>query len=105
MHIEHVAMYANDLDTVKNFFEKYFGAKSTELYQNRPSMEDAPKALLRTGFSHIAFNLGSVEAVDALTKQMHDDGLCVINLPRTTGDGYYESCVIDLEGNLIELMV
>ena len=127
MHIEHVAMYANDLDTVKNFFVKYFDAKSTELYQNpksgfksyllsfddgarlelmnRPSMEDAPKALLRTGFSHIAFNLGSVEAVDALTKQMHDDGLCVINLPRTTRDGYYESCVIDLEGNLIELMV
>lgn len=127
MHIEHVAMYANDLDTVKDFFEKYFQAKSTELYQNpksgfksyflsfddgarlelmnRPSMEDAPKALLRTGFSHIAFNLGSVERVDALTKQMHDDGLCVISLPRTTGDGYYESCVIDLEGNLIELMV
>jgi len=127
MHIEHVAMYANDLDRVKDFFEKYFDAKSTELYQNpksgfksyflsfddgarlelmnRPAMEDAPKALLRTGFSHIAFNLGSVEAVDALTKQMHDDGLCVINLPRTTGDGYYESCVIDLEGNLIELMV
>ncbi|MBR5559263.1 MAG: VOC family protein [Oscillospiraceae bacterium] len=127
MHIEHVAMYVNDLETVKDFFVKYFGAQPTPFYQNpksgfksyflsfddgarlelmnRPSMEDAPKALFRTGLSHIAFNLGSTEKVDEMTARMHEDGLRVLHLPRTTGDGYYESCVIDLEGNLIELMV
>ena len=127
MHIEHVAMYVNDLEAVKEFFEKYFDAKPTPFYQNpqsgfksyflsfddgarlelmnRPTMEDAPKALFRTGLSHIAFNLGSAEKVDEMTKRLHNDGLRVLTLPRTTGDGYYESCVIDLEGNLIELMV
>ena len=127
MHIEHVAMYVNDLDNVKDFFVKYFKAQPSPFYQNpqsgfksyflsfddgtrlelmnRPILEDAPKALFRTGLSHIAFNLGSAENVDAMTKRLHDDGFRVLNLPRTTGDGYYESCVIDLEGNLIELMV
>ena len=127
MHIEHVAMYVNDLDAVKDFFVKYFEAQPSPFYQNpksgfqsyflsfddgtrlelmnRPTLEDAPKALFRTGLSHIAFNLGSTESVDAMTKRLHDDGFRVLNLPRTTGDGYYESCVIDIEGNLIELMV
>ncbi len=127
MHIEHIAMYVNDLDSVKSFFETYFGARSTALYQNpqsgfksyflsfddgarlelmnRPTMEDAPKAILRTGLSHIAFNLGSAEKVDEMTHRLHQDGFRVVSLPRSTGDGYYESCVIDLEGNLIELMV
>lgn len=127
MHIEHIAMYVNDLNSVKSFFETYFGAVSTDLYENpksgfksyflsfddgarlelmrRPKMEDAPKAILRTGLSHIAFNLGSAEKVDAMTRRLHDDGFSVLSLPRPTGDGYYESCVLDLEGNLIELMV
>ena len=127
MHLEHIAMYVNDLEGVKNFFETYFEATSTELYQNtktgfrsyfltfddgarlelmnRPTMDDLPKAIRRTGFSHIAFNLGSPERVDELTHRLHKAGFHVLSLPRPTGDGYYESCVIDLEGNLIELMV
>ena len=53
---------------------------------------------------HIAFSLGSKERVDALTKELRD-GYEVISGPRTTGDGYYESCMIGIEGNQIELTV
>ena len=127
MRIEHIALYAKDLEATKDFFVKYFEAQASQLYHNpksgfssyflsfesgarlelmnRPVMEDAPKTVFRTGFSHIAFNLGSAERVDTITARLHEDGFRVINLPRNTGDGYYESCVIDLEGNLIELMV
>lgn len=54
---------------------------------------------------HIAFSLGSKERVDALTKKLREDGYEVISGPRTTGDGYYESCMIGIEGNQIELTV
>ena len=56
-------------------------------------------------FVHIAFSLGSKDAVDALTEKMRNDGYNVISDPRTTGDGYYESCIIGIEGNQIEITV
>lgn len=127
MGIEHVAMYVNDLEAAKEFFEKYFAAKSNELYHNKttdfqsyfltfdqgsrleimtkPGMEDAEKSLARTGLIHIAFQVGSKEKVDELTNQLREDGYEVVSGPRTTGDGYYESCVVALEGNQIEITV
>ncbi|MBQ7628714.1 MAG: VOC family protein [Selenomonadaceae bacterium] len=125
MKIEHVAMYVNDLESMKNFFIKYFGAKSNDGYHNpakkfrsyfltfdgetrleimnKAEMVDAEKNLTRTGFIHIAFSVGSKEKVDALTAQLKADGYEVISGPRTTGDGYYESCIVDIEGNQIEI--
>lgn len=125
MKIEHVAMYVNDLESMKNFFIKYFGAKSNDGYHNpakkfrsyfltfdgetrmeimnKAEMVDAEKNLTRTGFVHIAFSVGSKEKVDALTAQLKADGYEVISGPRTTGDGYYESCIVDIEGNQIEI--
>ena len=110
MKIEHIAMYFNDLEGAKNFFEKYFGAKSNELYHNKktnfqsyfltfddgarleimtkPELQDAEKFLNRTGFIHVAFSVGSKEKVDELTKILQNDGFKVISGPRTTGDGY-----------------
>lgn len=126
MRIEHIAMYVEDLERAKGFFETYFGAAAGPLYHNtktdfrsyflsfsdgarleimhRLAMAEA-RAQVRTGFIHIAFSLGSKDAVDALTRRMKDDGYPVISGPRTTGDGYYESCILDLEGNQIELTV
>lgn len=127
MRIEHIAMYVNDLETVKDFFVKYFNATSNEGYHNKttdfrsyflsfddgarleimkkPVMEDGIKDLARTGYIHIAFSLGSKEAVDELTEKMKRDGYEIISGPRTTGDGYYESCVVGIEGNQIEITV
>ena len=127
MHIEHIAMYVNDLEKTKEFFVKYFNAIPNDGYHNKttdfrsyfltfddgarleimnkPQMIDDEKGLNRTGFVHIAFSLGSKEAVDILTEKMRNDGYNVISGPRTTGDGYYESCIIGIEGNQIEITV
>ena len=110
MKIDHIAMYVNDLEGARKFFEKYMGAISNNLYynektgfksyfltfgdgarleiMNKPGMDDASKSLQRTGFIHIAFSVGSREKVDLLTAQMKKDGYHVISGPRTTGDGY-----------------
>ena len=125
MHIHHIALYVSDLEAARLFFMTYLGAISNEGYHNprtdfrsyfltfdsgaqleimqKPQMEDLPKPQNRTGYAHIAFSLGSRAAVDELTRQLQKDGYQVISGPRTTGDGYYESCVVAVEDNLIEL--
>ena len=72
---------------------------------NIPEMADLPKKPARTGYSHIAFSVGSKEKVDALTAELKADGYEVISGPRTTGDGYYESCIVVVEDNQIEITV
>ena len=72
---------------------------------NKPGLSDDEKDLSRTGYIHIAFSVGNKEKVDTLTQQLKEAGYEVISGPRTTGDGYYESCIIGIEGNQIELTV
>ena len=127
MKIEHIAMYLKDLEAGRDFFVKYFEAKANDGYHNlqtgfrsyfltfedgarlelmnKPVMENEKKTINRTGFVHIAFSLGSKERVDALTEKLKSDGYEVISEPRITGDGYYESCILGLEENQIELTV
>lgn len=124
MKIDHIAVYVEDLERARTFYEKYFGGKAGEKYHNprtgftsyflsfetgcRLEIMNKPglpvlQARERLGFIHISFNVGSKVAVDYLTRQLNDDGYEVISGPRTTGDGYYESQVLDLEGNIIEI--
>lgn len=127
MKIDHIALYINDLRGARDFFIRYFGAVSNEGYcnqktgfrsyfltfedggrlelMNRPDLEDPEKTFARTGFAHIALSVGSREKVNALTEQLRADGFTVVSGPRVTGDGYYESCVAAVEGNLIEITV
>ena len=70
---------------------------------NRPELTGADQPAERAGYAHIAFSLGSREAVDRLTAQLQADGYAVVSALRVTGDGYYESCILDAEGNRIEL--
>jgi len=72
---------------------------------NKPEMPDLPKELDRKGYAHIAFSVGSKEKVDDLTVELKADDYEVISGPRTTGDGYYESCIVAIEGNQIEITV
>lgn len=125
MKIEHIAMYVNDLENAKDFFVKYFDAKSNTGYHNKttdfksyfltfsngarieimnkPNMSDNEKQLAQTGYIHIAFSVGSKEKVDELTQRLKADGYEVLSGPRTTGDGYYESCIKAFENNQIEI--
>ena len=127
MRIEHIALYVNDLEEARKFFIKYLGAKSNDgshnlktnfrsyflsfddgarlELMNKPEMPDQPKNLARTGYAHIAFSVGGKEKVDALTARLKDGGYDVISGPRITGDGYYESCMVVIEGNQIEITV
>ena len=127
IRIEHIAMYVNDLEAARNFFIKYLNGKSNEGYHNprtdfrsyfisfndgarleimnKSNMIDDPKDLNRTGYAHIAFSVGNKEKVDELTSRLKEDGYEVLSGPRTTGDGYYESCVVAIEGNQIEITV
>ena len=66
---------------------------------------DAKLETARTGYAHIAFSVGSKEKVDALTAELKADGYEVVSGPRITGDGYYESCIVVIEGNQIEITV
>ena len=70
-----------------------------------PAVSDDEKKMARSGFIHIAFSLGNREDVDSLTERLKNDGYIVASGPRITGDGYYESCILDAEGNQIELTV
>ena len=125
MKIEHIALYVNDLEKARDFFVKYLNGTSNAGYHNpktdfrsffisfddgarlelmhKPEMSDNEKHLNRTGYAHVAFSLGSKEKVDSLTAKLKSEGYEVISGPRTTGDGYYESCIVAIEGNQIEL--
>jgi lactoylglutathione lyase len=71
----------------------------------KPGLADLNKPLNRTGYVHIAFSVGNKEKVDELTEKLRSAGYEVVSDPRTTGDGYYESCVVAIEGNQIEITV
>ncbi len=127
MKIEHIAMYVADLEAAKDFFVKYLGGKSNDGYHNpktdfrsyfisfddgarieimnKPDLYEADKQLNRTGYIHIAFSVGSKEKVDEMTVRLKSAGYEVISGPRTTGDGYYESCIVGIEGNQIEITI
>ena len=124
--IEHVALWVSDLERERAFFERYFGAMAGDLYVNAagfhsyflsfeggarleimydgsqvPNTEDRP----HDGYGHVAFSVGSSAEDDRLTAELVADGYRCVSGPRTTGDGYYESCVLDGEGNRVEITV
>ncbi|UWX54845.1 VOC family protein [Maribacter litopenaei] len=131
MKIEHLALWVRDLELMRTFYEDYFGAVSGDKYVNPRkqftsyflSFDSGPRLELMhradiadvgltsvgenefLGLIHFAISVGSKEKVDTLTAQLEKDSFKVIGAPRTTGDGYYESVVLDPEGNRIEITV
>jgi len=126
MRIDHIAIWTKNLELMKNFYVQYFNGHSNEKYTNPLknfesyfiSFENGTRIELMhkttvlksnylnelLGLTHIAFNLGSKDAVITLTETLRKNGHRIINEPRTTGDGYFESVVLDIEGNRIELI-
>ena len=127
MRIEHIALWTADLARCRRFYETYFGAIAGAPYVNAKngfescflSLTNGARIELmrsstlspvvieagaqRMGLTHFAIALGSEALVDELTRRLRDDGHAVLDGPRRTGDGYYESVVLDPEGNRIEL--
>jgi len=132
MRINHVALYVKDIEKVKEFYKKYFYAIENEKYHNvktgletyflsfegsetkleimtrpeimtSPFMQASNAADMRLGYIHFAISLGTKAKVDELTNLLKKDGYTVLSGPRMTGDGYYESCILDVEENQIEI--
>ena len=126
MKINHTALYVNDLEKTRTFYEEYFDAKSNKMYHNprtglqtyflefdggnrleimtKGDLHSIKKEVNNIGYIHIAFSAGSRDKVDKLTKRLENDGYKILSQPRITGDGYYESCVMDPENNQIEIV-
>ena len=126
MNIAHIAIWTKDLEAMKNFYTKYFKGESNEKYTNptkgfesyfirfesgahlelmrKQSVDKPLETEERLGITHIAFKLGSKDAVLSLTEALRSDGFRIVGEPRTTGDGYFESVILDVEGNRIELL-
>lgn len=127
VRIEHIALSVKNLEAARDFFVKYFKAESDSGYRNpstgfrsyfltfdggarleltsRPETAGLSASPSEIGYSHIALSVGSKDEVDRLTAILKADGYEIISDPRTTGDGYYESCVVGIEGNRIEITV
>ncbi len=128
MKIEHIAIWADDIEQLRRFYTVYFGMKSNDMYTNPRkqfrsyflsfgegqtrieimSMPDRPEPTSRSqmkGLAHFAISVGSKETVLALTERLRSDGYAILSEPRTTGDGYFESAVADPEGNCVEITV
>ncbi len=126
MRIDHIALFCRDLEAMRQFFLDYFEAVSNEQYHNprtglrtyilsftegstrlelmqRPDVADANPSVAAIGYIHISIAVGSKRGVDLLTRRLADDGYPVVSGPRTTGDGYYESCILGPEGIQIEI--
>lgn len=128
MKIEHCAIWAEQLEVLKDFYCTYFGGKAGELYTNTRHEFSSyfiefeqgarlelmqmpvlprpyPGGTQHIGWAHLAFALGSEQAVDQLTELLVQQGCTHLDGPRRTGDGYYESTLLDPEGNRLELTV
>lgn len=122
--ITHVAVYTTDLERSRDYYVKYFGGKSNSMYKNtkgfssyfltfdggasleimhHTELEQRPVMDKVNGWSHIAFSVGDSETVRKLTEKIVLDGYELYSPPRVTGDGYFESCVADPDGNRVEI--
>ncbi len=129
VRVEHVAIWTPDLERLKEFYRTYFQARPSAKYVNPAKQFESyfltfssgarlelmrradvhecsvPLERLVAGYAHVAISVGSPERVDALTTRLEADGYRVVDGPRRTGDGYYESSVLDPDGNRIEITV
>lgn len=128
MKLEHVAIWTKKLESLKDFYVSYFGAKANTLYYNHAKgfqsyfltfdsgarlelmyMPDIPENRNDTigkqhlGIIHLAFGVDSMSEVDEKAAELKKDGYEVISGPRKTGDGYYEFEALDPDNNRLEV--
>ncbi|WP_414838690.1 VOC family protein [Carnobacterium sp. TMP28] len=126
MKIEHVAIWSPDIEKLKAFYATYFSAVATDRYQNNKTgftsyfltfKEGARLEIMHKknilpveqqnqeylGYAHLAMSVGTKSEVTRLTNQLRKDGYHIVGEPRTTGDGYFESVILDPDGNRIEI--
>ena len=127
MQIEHLAIWVQDLEAMKNFYTHYFEVVHGEKYTNPAKQfvsyfiyfgQDKTRLELMSrpdvavpegqrgfgmGLAHFAISVGGKDKVNALTERLRKDHFTIYSEPRVTGDGFYESVVLDPEGNYLEI--
>lgn len=127
MKIEHLAIWVDHLELMRDFYVKYFQTTAGDKYTNEKKQytsyfiffgEDKTRLELMhkpdiasntgqrgftKGLAHFTISVGGKQNVNDLTERFRNDGYTIFSEPRTTGDGYYESVVLDPEGNYLEL--
>ncbi|MDR2914986.1 MAG: VOC family protein [Tannerella sp.] len=127
MKIEHLAIWVEDVELLRQFYIKYFSVSCGEKYVNTkrnftsyflsfgddktrlelmhiPDMENPVSRGNLKGLAHFAISVGGKDVVNVLTERLREDGYMIASEPRTSGDGYYESAVLDPEGNYVEIV-
>ena len=132
MKLEHVAIWTHQLERLKDFYMLYFEAIPNEKYvsvkesngrfesyflsfdigtrlelmqlPNIPQGDNASR-FQSTGLTHLAFSVETTDELDSLYNRLKEDGVVIVGEPRITGDGYYEACILDPDGNRVEITV
>ncbi|MCG8483237.1 MAG: VOC family protein [Clostridia bacterium] len=132
MKLEHIALWTRELEVMREFYVKYFNGKPGPKYTTEHEFSSlfesyfltfdsgsrleimkmadipgSPTSVMKEqiGLTHIAFSVNHINEVEALTDKLRNDGFSVVKEPHYTGDGYYESCVLDPDGNIVEIVV
>lgn len=128
MTLEHVAIWTNQLEGLKDYYEKHFAAWSNAKYTNEQKqfhsysltfasgarlelmqMPDIPANQNDTvgrqhqGLIHLAFGVETIAEVDAKAAELRGAGYAILSGPRRTGDGYYEFETLDPDNNRLEV--
>lgn len=127
MKIEHLAIWVDDLESMKAFYLRYFDTTAGDKYintknqytsffiyfgENKTRLELMHKPNIvnvvgqrgfAKGIAHFSISVGGKEKVNELTELLRNEMYTIYSEPRTTGDGYYESVVLDPEGNYLEI--
>ncbi len=128
MKIEHIAIWTSQLETLKEFYMKYFGGVAGTKYTNEkkqfqsyflsfgigarleimtapalPGNKNDTVSSQHTGIIHFAFEVATMQEVDAKAAELSEAGIQILDGPRTTGDGYYEFVTLDPDKNRLEV--
>lgn len=128
MKLDHVAIWTNRLELLKDYYVKYFHGRVNKKYTNKengfesyflsfdsgsrleimqkPGIPENLNDRIITqhqGIIHLSFGVETMNQVIEKSEEMTKDGFRILRGPRKTGDGYFEFETLDPDNNRIEV--
>ncbi len=129
MKLEHIAIWTNQLEILRGYYERYFNAESNAKYTNpttgfesyfltfksgarleimsKPNIPDNLNDTIDAqylGLIHFAFEVETMREVEEKALELSKAGFKILRGPRKTGDGYYEFETLDPDNNRLEVI-